>query len=74
MTANLTVELAVGVFDDGSEEPIILVSDGDTQWRLRLNHAIRFAELDAEDLEAYFLVVDTIAAFLDRRARGGITA
>ena len=71
----MTANLGTAVFDDGSEEPCVYVEHDDGSMDvIRLKHLHTLSELERQDLDAHYLVMEMAEAFSDRVVRGGLTA
>jgi len=71
----MTANLGTAVFDDGSEEPCVYVEHDDgTVDVIRLTHLRLLSDLEKQDLDAHYMVMELAEAFADRVVRGGLEA
>lgn len=70
----MKVEIATATFDDGTETPCLAIHENGEITVLTLKHARTLAALEAHDLDAYQVVMDTAEAFLERRLTIGMEA
>lgn len=71
----MTAHIGTAVFDDGSEEACVYVEHDDgTVDVIRLVHLRLLSDLEKQDLDAHYAVMELAEMFQDRVVRGGLEA